>query len=159
MNIYVPHAPRELYEPQWVIDGVVAKSQRPGYPANRPPLDKMQEWAEIVKSMGIKSILCIIDYPQIEQYDFLNLDGGGLFGFYRTLGFKVAHVPADDYKRPPLNDQELDAVWDAFERLEKPVLIHCSAGRDRTGAALDLILWKLGKDISEDEAEAGETPL
>ncbi|MBI4198567.1 MAG: tyrosine-protein phosphatase, partial [Chloroflexi bacterium] len=55
-----------------------------------------------------------------------------------------------DYKRPPLNDQELDAVWSAFERLEKPVLIHCSAGRDRTGAALDLILWKLGKSEPDD---------
>jgi protein tyrosine phosphatase (PTP) superfamily phosphohydrolase (DUF442 family) len=150
MNSYAPHGPRELYPPEWVIEGVIARAQRPGYPANRPALEKMQEWAETVKGMGVKSILSIIDYPQIEQYDFLNLDGGGLFGFYRTLGFQVAHVPADDYKRPPLNDQELDAVWSAFERLEKPVLIHCSAGRDRTGAALDLILWKLGKSEPDD---------
>ncbi|MBI4339252.1 MAG: tyrosine-protein phosphatase [Chloroflexi bacterium] len=142
--------PREMYYPQWVIEGVVAKAQRPGYPANRPPPEKMQEWADIVRGLGIKSILCILDDPQLEQYDFLNLDGGGLFGFYRTLGFQVAHVPADDYKRPPLSDQELDAVWEAFERLEKPVLIHCSAGRDRTGAALELILWKLGKNEDED---------
>ncbi|GEM_PF-728720 len=138
--------PREIYTPEWVVEGVVAKAQRPGYPSNRPALEKVNEWADIVKGMGVKSILCIMDVPQIIEYSNLNLPGGDLFAFYRHHGFTVAHVPADDYKRPPLNNQELDAVWEAFERLEKPVLIHCSAGRDRTGAALDLILWKLGVD-------------
>ncbi len=140
------YRPREIYTPEWVIEGVLARAQRPGYPANRPPLERVCEWADIVKGMGIKSILCIMDFPQIREYSNLNLEGGSLFGFYRSHGFSVAHVAADDYKRPPLNNQELDAVWEAFEKLEKPILIHCSAGRDRTGAALDLILWKLGVD-------------
>ncbi len=56
---------------------------------------------------------------------------GGLFGYYQSLGFAVEHVQAEDHKSPPLSAEELDAVWQAFQTLDKPVLVHCSAGRDR----------------------------
>ena len=58
------------------------------------------------------------------------------------------------YRRwTPLNNDELDAVWQVFQRLEKPVLIHCNAGRDRTGVALEYILWHLGEDHAEPSYE------
>ena len=136
----------ELYLPQWVIEGVLAQSQRPGYPVDRPSRRKVQEWAYIVLDMGIKSVLCILDYTQLDHYDRLNLKGGGLFGYYRSLGLKVEHVYAEDYKIPPLNIGELEAALVAFQRLEKPVLIHCSAGKDRTGAAIVYILSQLPVD-------------
>jgi hypothetical protein len=53
------------------------------------------------------------------------------------------NVPVADHKAPPLNDAELDHVWKAFRDLPKPVLAHCSAGVDRTGAAIKNIKVKL----------------
>ena len=136
----------EVYQIQWVVDGLLARSQRPGYPANRPCLQTIQEWADEVRRMGIRSVLCILDNPQVAHYAHLNLDGGGLFDYYRSLGLAVEHIPADDHKMPPLSDKQLGAVWEAFQSLEKPVLVHCSAGRDRTGAAVEHILRQLQKD-------------
>ena len=135
--------PEELYQIRWVVEGVLARSHRPGYPVNRPSLEKIQEWVDAALDVGIRSVLCVLDHAQIAHYDHLNLDGGGLFGYYRTLGLAVEHVPAEDYKTPPLSVHQLDAVWQVFQGLEKPVLLHCSAGKDRTGAAVEHILSRL----------------
>ena len=136
----------ELYLPQWVVEGVLAQSQRPGYPVDRPSRNKVEEWANAVLGMGIKSVLCILDYTQLAHYDRLNLKGGGLFGYYRLLGLIVEHIYAEDYKTPPLSIEELGLAWAAFQRLERPVLVHCSAGKDRTGAAIVYILSHLPVD-------------
>lgn len=143
--------PENTNQVQWVLEGLLARSPRPGYPVDRPPLQAIQEWADEVVRMGIRSVLCILDRPQIAHYDHLDLDGGGLFGFYRTLGLAVEHIPADDHKMPPLSNRQLDAVWDAFERLEKPVLVHCSAGRHRTAAAVEHIVWQLQENFVPEE--------
>ena len=140
----------EIYGPTWQVEGVVARAQRPGYPVDRPSPDSIQAWADAVMGMGIRSVVCIVENSQLAHYNHLDLDGeGGLLGYYRSLGLDVVHVPALDHKSPPLNSDELDAVWEAFQRLEKPVLIHCNAGRDRTGAALEYILWHLVEDDIE----------
>ena len=133
----------ELYTAEWVVPGVLARSQRPGYPEDRPAASKIVAWAERVREMGVRGILCILDDTQLAHYDGLGLDGGGLLAYYRTLGYVVRHVTADDHKRPPLSSAELDEVWQAFQQLSRPVLVHCSAGRDRTGAALQHILGRL----------------
>ena len=144
------HIREEIYQVQWVIEGELAQSQRPGYPVDRPSMQKMQEWADAVlgMGMGIRSVLSILDNAQIAHYDHLNLDGSGLFGYYRSLGLAVEHVHAQDHKIPLLSSQELELVWAAFQRPEKPVLVHCSAGRDRTGAAMVYILSRLQADGS-----------
>ena len=138
----------ETYEPKWVIEKILACSQRPGYPVNRPAVQTVREWADVALGMGVQSVICVLDDTQISYYDRLNLDGGGLMGFYRSLGLTVEHVPAEDYKTPPLSAEQLDAVWRAFQRLDKPVLVHCSAGRDRTGAAVADILLRLEEHSS-----------
>ena len=133
----------EIYAAEWVTPGVLARSQRPGYPVDRPDAGSVEAWARKARDMGVRSILCILDEPQLAHYDALGLDGGGLLDFYRAQGFEVRHVAADDHKRPPLSERELEQVWDAFQSLSGPVLVHCSAGRDRTGAALQHILRQL----------------
>ncbi|MCL0044486.1 tyrosine-protein phosphatase [Dehalococcoidia bacterium] len=131
---------------EWVIEGVLCRGQRPGYPVNRPSIDKIQEWTDSVLGMGIRSVICILDAAQIAYYDYLNMNNGGLFGYYDWMGLKVEYIEADDYKTPSLSDEQLWAAWEAFQRLEKPVLVHCSAGRDRTGAAVQYIEALLQED-------------
>ncbi len=133
----------ETYRPEWVIEGLLARSQRPGYPVDRPPFDVVKEWASAVSGLGTLSVICLMDDQQISRYDGIGGNGEGLLDYYRTLGLEVKHIPAEDYKTPPLSDTELNAVWEAFQRLPKPTLVHCSAGRDRSGAAVNHILSQL----------------
>jgi len=130
----------EVYRAEWVIDGILARSHRPGYPVSRPDREAIQEWADAVLGMGMRSVVCVIDEAQLSQYERLGLDGGGLLGYYNTLGLAAEHVSAEDYQTPPLSAEQLDSVWGAFQRMDKPILVHCSAGRDRTGAAVAHIL-------------------
>lgn len=64
--------------------------------------------------------------------------------YYRQFGFSVAHIIARD---PVLGgivtDAALQKTWDAFRKLPKPMLVHCSAGRDRTGKAVEYLLKEL----------------
>ena len=126
----------ELYMPEWVIDGELARSQRPGYPKDKPLYSTMEEWMQTVLLLGIKSIICIMDQSQINKYNGIDNIGEGLLNFYENNGLVVLHMNVEDYKNPPLNDSEINTILKAYSDLEKPILIHCSAGRDRTGKAV-----------------------
>ena len=91
--------------------------------------------------MGIRSIICLLADDQLNLYDDVP---GGLLSHYRAAGFTVQHVPARDHQHPPLTRQHLDAIWRAYESLPKQILVHCSAGVDRTGRAIDHIRRQLG---------------
>ncbi len=129
----------------WVIPGELARSSRPGYHLGRGqlvPLSEVRSWTEDVLAGGIRSIICLLADEQLQLYSSVP---GGLLGLYRESSLVVTHIPVDDYREPPLTDTQLAQVLDAFIRNPKPVLIHCSAGIDRTGAAVRFILERLGK--------------
>ena len=131
------------YPPEWVLPELLAKSPRPGYPESEGiSKEAVDEWIENIRAMGVRSIICFLSDHQLAFYSDLP---SGLIQYYRDAGFDVAHIPEDDYKSPPLSEKGVRESVAAFERLEKPVLVHCSAGRARTGVAIDAILINEGK--------------
>ena len=118
------------------IPDLLFATSRPGYDygsnAQVSP-EVVSQWIAEAKFVGAKSILCLLNEQHLKLYGGLP---AGLLQAYRDAGFEVGHVPVVDHQRPPLSGNELEAVEQHFSELPKPVLIHCSAGIDRTGAAV-----------------------
>ena len=126
------------YPPEWVLPELLAKSPRPGYPESEGiSKEAVDERIENIRAMGVRSIICFLSDHQLAFYSDLP---SGLIQYYRDAGFDVAHIPEDDYKSPPLSEEGVREAVASFERLQKPALVHCSAGLARTGMAIDAIL-------------------
>ena len=131
------------YPPEWVLPELLAKSPRPGYPGREgTSKEVVDEWIENVRAMGVRSIICFLSDHQLAFYSDLP---SGLIQYYRDAVLEVAHIPEDDYKSPPLSEEGVREAVASFERLQKPILVHCSAGLARTGMAVDAILANEGK--------------
>jgi protein tyrosine phosphatase (PTP) superfamily phosphohydrolase (DUF442 family) len=133
-----------MFEPRWVIPGVLVRSARPGRPLGpytNVPRDDVDKWLAMLQEMGVNSIICLLDDKHLCLYSELP---EGLVEYYRNAGFAVAHIMIrDPVLGGTVTDAALEKTWNAFQELPKPVLVHCSAGRDRTGKAVDYLLEKL----------------
>ena len=129
---------------KWIREGELAISTRPGY---RPgaefsvPREAVDGWVATMQSAGIASIICLLDGDQLPLYDRALPDG--LLDHYGRAGFAVAHVPTADGQAEPFTWAQLDEAWQAYQHLPKPVVVHCSAGHDRTGRVVEHILGRL----------------
>lgn len=107
----------------------------------------VEEWIAQARAFGVSSIICLIDDGQLWLYK--HSLRAGLLGAYRDAGFDVAHVPAPDQQTEPFSAEQYAAAWEAFQALPKPVLVHCSAGMDRTGRIVSHIVSQMGGEGSE----------
>jgi protein tyrosine phosphatase len=65
----------------------------------------------------------------------------------REKGFRAEHIPVRNYQHLALSDRQLKKVWTAYQRMEGPTLIHCSAGIGRTRKAVSYIKRKVENQI------------
>ena len=141
----------------WAIPGKLACSQRqlryhqkfcgrnPLPPEARPLI---VSWVKRIKQMGILSIICLLEYNQLDRHYVrggLGLHENGLLGYYKSQGLEVHHFPMTDYQRP--QEEDMQKVLKTFGELPKPVLLHCSAGFDRTAPVAAFIVQQTSSDL------------
>ena len=144
----------------WVIDRKLACTARPlryhhiyggsgkTLPAEaRPEIDK---WIECVKNEGIASIICFVSEKELNLYSQLLPNRMTLIDYYKSVGFQVHYVPwSDPAHRKYANfesevEEKRPVLLEAYDRLPKPVLVHCSAAIDRSPPVVAYVVLRRG---------------
>ena len=145
----------------WPIPGELACSQRPlrdhpefassnPLPVHSFPL--IANWIERICSLGIRSVICLLTPKQLYRYNGFHQDG--LLGAYRQAGLCVLQIPVFDEVHPEdtsgcevLGESVFAKAYQGFLELPKPVLLHCSAGIDRSSPVAAQIVLRAGKEL------------
>lgn len=114
-------------------DGIIFGAERPGYPEKSVSDEKVSEWIRFMKSKSIERVVCLLGDEQLCHYtDLLEQYRRG-FGTENVMCFSIT-----DYTYPSaelLNERILPALRALKEQRTKTV-VHCSAGKGRTGFVL-----------------------
>jgi len=112
---------------------ILFRSCRPGYPNRNVNSEEVDDWIKEAKENNVRTILCLLA-GQLSYYEQSGEDG--LLKRYRDENFNVIHRPIDDHISPPVPYKTLERISSDFLTAELPMLVHCSAGIDRTGAVI-----------------------
>jgi hypothetical protein len=123
------------WEIQWAIPGVLAYGGRPGYPDPSVPVRIVDQWLDELERQGIRSLINMLSEDEMAVY-YRRLEAP-LTQYYSLAGLEVRRVSHEEQgvviAKPILQARLLAA----FESLPKPVLIHCSAGGERSMEAVE----------------------
>lgn len=154
----------------WVIPEKLACAHRPlrhhpqfgGSGKDLPPeaSPEVRKWVDRIKTAGIQSIISLMHPKELRHYAQLDLGAQDLIDFYRKSGFEVRHIPWEDPAHRPSSagysfQEELIRIREealrAFDDLPKPVLLHCSAGIDRSSP---VAAWIWTQRANEEQHDA-----
>lgn len=125
----------------WAIPNVLAVTSRPGYPEPYVSSETVAAWIQEVKAKRFRSIICLLN---TELGYYADIKQGGLLQAYRKAGFEVFQFPVPDTPLVPVPEAVLKEIERRFPEMPKPVLVHCSAGIDRSGDVLERLLSSFG---------------
>lgn len=104
--------------------------------SNHPTTERFEEYA----AMGIQTVLSLRGGKHMPQYLF-EVETCARLGLQLEC-FKMSAREAPTIDR-------LDMLFEAFDRMDRPFLMHCKSGADRTGLASAIYLLEYaGVDIS-----------
>lgn len=129
---------------RWSVSRVVARAPRPGYPHDAVSRTEVEDWVREARSLGIVTVICLMSDAELGIYSAALAVVGGLLGFYRSRGLAVRHIPMDPARDPAATDEQLTQVVEAFDKSDKPVLLHAGADDARTDAAVEKLKTLLG---------------
>jgi len=114
-------------------------------------LPAVNEWVELMKVEGIKSILSLMHDADLGCYNGLDLCAADLLDFLEHQAFTVARHPYKDPAHERTHPRTLLRVREealrSYDKLPKPVLLMCSAGRDRSAPVGAFIFAKRANQL------------
>ena len=122
----------------WVDHGILryrwhnfAKVADGVYRSNHPTTERFEDYA----AMGITTVFSLRGGKHMPQYLFE-------VETCARLGLKLECFKMSAREAPTV--ERLDMLFEVFDRIEKPFLMHCKSGADRTGLASALYLLVYG---------------
>lgn len=134
---------RAMRQLNWEDHGILryrwhnfAKFSEDAYRSNHPTTQRFEDYAR----HGIKTILTLRGARHQPQYLFEAET-------CKRLGMKLECVQLAARRAPSV--ERLEMLFTAFDKIERPFLMHCKSGADRTGLAAALYLLQCdGADLT-----------